>query len=160
MRSLALLVIITAFLFSCDSQRVFERNTDFTSRYWTVNEKPEFEFEVTDTAQEYNLYCNVRNSLEYPYARIFVNWQLMDSTGRVLEKELAQHMLFHEKTGEPFGETGLGDIYDHQIPLRSRYRFSQSGKFKVVLEQYMRQDTLSGVLAVGIRLEKASEPAK
>lgn len=157
MRSLPALAIITILFSSCDGQRIFEKNTDFHSRFWNVSEQPEFTFAVTDSIASYNLYCNVRNSLDYPYARIFINWTLSDSTGAVLEKDLAQYMLFDEKTGEPFGESGLGDIYDHRILLISNYQFPATGQFKVSLEQYMRTDTLAGILAVGARLEKTGK---
>lgn len=155
MRSLPVTAIIVALLFSCDDQRVYERNADFNSRYWKVSDKPEFEFAITDSLAPYNLYCNVRNSLDYPYARIFITWRLQDSTGALLEKGLAGQMLFDEKTGEPFGESGLGDIYDHRIPIRQNHRFPYTGKFTVSFEQFMRTDTLSGVLAVGLRLEES-----
>ncbi len=159
MRSLLALAVVSILLVSCDDQRVFEKNTDFRSRFWQVDEKPVFDFAVTDSLESYNLYCNVRNSLDYPYARIFVTWALRDSTGTVLEKSLAQYTLFDEKTGEPFGNSGLGDIYDHRIPLKQRYRFPYTGNFNVSFEQYMRTDTLAGILAVGARLERAN-PAR
>lgn len=155
MRSLTVLAVITVLFSSCDDQRVYDKNIDFDSRFWQVDQKPEFEFVVADSSQSFNLFCNVRNSLDYPYARVFVNWILSDSTGAVMEKDLAQHMLFDEKTGEPFGQSGLGDIYDHRILLKRDYRFPYRGKYKVSLEQYMRTDTLSGILAVGVRLERA-----
>lgn len=154
MRFFFALITFSAFLLSCDDGRVYEKNTDFESRYWLVNDKPEFEFVVTDSLATYNLYCNIRNSLEYPFARIFVTYYLRDSLGVVLEKNLVQQMLFDEKTGQPFGETGLGDLYDHRILLRQNYRFAGTGKHKISFEQYMRTDTLGGILAVGLRVEK------
>ncbi len=155
MRLLALPAIMLMILAACDDQRVFEKNIDLDSRFWEVSHKPAFEFDVPDSAQSYNLYCNLRNSLDYPYARIFIKWTLTDSTGAVLEKELVQHLLFNEKTGEPYGESGLGDLYDHRVPLKRDFRFPHTGKFNVSFEQYMRTDTLTGVLAVGVRLERA-----
>ena len=127
MRSIPGLAIIVLLLFSCDDQRVFEKNDDFDSRYWLVNEKPEFEFEIQDSLQSYNLYCNVRNSLDYPYARIFITYYLQDSTGSILSKDMVGQMLFDEKTGEPFGESGLGDLYDHRILLKKSHRFPYTG---------------------------------
>ena len=149
-------VIIVLFL-SCDDGRVYEKNIDFNSRNWLVSEKPEFEFEILDTLEAYNLYCNVRNSLDYPYARLFVTYYLQDSSGVLVEKKLVRRLLFDDKTGEPQGESGLGDLYDHQIPMRMNYRFPHSGKYKISFEQFMRTDTLSGILAVGLRLEKATK---
>lgn len=152
-------VFILVFLFSCDERRVYEKNADFNSRYWAVSEKPEFEFEIADSLASYNLYCNVRNSLDYPYANIFITYLLLDSAGVPLKKDLVRQLLFDEKTGEPLGDSGLGDIYDHRIPLVTNHRFEYSGKYTVAFEQFMRSDTLGGVLAVGLRVEKSdSQP--
>ena len=155
MRSLLGFMIIAVLFLSCDDERVYERNIDFESRYWLMAEKPELEFEITDTLQTYNLFCNVRNSLDYPFARIFVTYYLQDSAGALMQKDLAHGFLFDEKTGEPFGDSGLGDIYHHRIPLKENFRFPYSGKYRMAFEHYMRTDTLQGVLAVGLRVEKA-----
>lgn len=143
-------------LVSCDEERIYEKNTDFSSRQWAVSQKPEFQFEINDTAQAYNLYCNVRNSLDYPFARIFVTFYLRDSAGVLLDKALVHQLLFDEKTGEPHGESGLGDIYDHRIALKTNHHFPYTGFYQIALEQFMRTDTLAGILAVGVRVEKAS----
>jgi gliding motility-associated lipoprotein GldH len=145
--------LIICFL-SCDDERVYEKNLDFNSRTWLITEKPEFEFNINDTLQSYNLYCNLRNSLEYPFARIFITYYLKDSSGSVLEKKLVRQLLFDDKTGEPQGESGLGDIYHHRIPLKIHHQFKNPGKYSVSFEQFMRTDTLTGILAVGLRVER------
>jgi gliding motility-associated lipoprotein GldH len=63
--------------------------------------------------------------------------------------------LFDAKTGKPFGKSGIGDLYDHQFLLLQDYQFITAGKYHLELEQFMRQDTLPGILAVGVRVEKA-----
>lgn len=148
--------VLMTFLCCCDDQRIYEKNTDFNQRYWAVEERPEFEFEITDSLGTYNLYCNVRNSLEFPYANIYLTYYLTDSAGVLLEKDLVRQLLFDEKTGKPEGESGLGDIYDHRIPLKTNHRFANSGKYKVAFEHYMRTDTLTGILAVGLRVERSA----
>jgi gliding motility-associated lipoprotein GldH len=64
-------------------------------------------------------------------------------------------LLFHEKTGEPFGSSGLGYVFEHQFPLLENYTFKNPGKYTMRFEQFMRTDTLKGVLSVGIRVEKS-----
>ena len=155
MRSFLGCVFVTIFLSGCDEQRIYEKNTDFDQRFWAVGEHPEFEFEITDTLAAYNLFCNVRNSLEFPYANIYLTYYLKDSAGVLLEKDLVRQLLFDEKTGEPEGVSGLGDIYDHRVPLKKNHRFGYSGKYKVAFEHYMRTDTLRGILAVGLRVERS-----
>jgi gliding motility-associated lipoprotein GldH len=151
MRIVVFLSIIMLFN-SCDDARVYEKNYDFKERYWLVNEKPSFEFTITPD-QSYNLYCNLRNSVDYPYSRIFITYTLKDQAGSELKKEMIHTFLFNEKTGKPVGSSGLGDIYDQQILLLQNYTFKQPGTYTLQFDQFMRTDTLQGVLAVGLRVE-------
>lgn len=157
MKSIAFF-LTAAFLISCDNDRVFENNREFEDRTWKVTEEPRFEFTISDTTLRYNLYYNVRNSLAYPYARIFITYHFYDSMGKELSKKLVYNDLFDQKTGRPLGESGLGDLYDHQFPILKHHRFYASGKYSVKLDQFMRQDTLQGVIAVGVRLEQDNHP--
>jgi gliding motility-associated lipoprotein GldH len=152
MRLVAVIILIAALVSGCDTSRVFEENRDFNKRAWTVNDTAVFEFSIPEPTANYNLLCNIRNTLEYPYSRIFVNYTLEDSTHRVLTTKLVSNYLFDVKTGEPQGNSGLGDIYDHRFSLESRKL--SPGKYFVKLQQYMRTDTLQGVLAAGVRVEK------
>lgn len=155
MRFFLIIICSVCALWSCDSERVYEKNQDFENRYWPVSEKPVFEFDVTDTTQAYTLYCNVRNSVDYPYSRLFIQYSLQDSSGNSVQKELISSFLFDEKTGKPLGSSGLGDIYDQRVLLLKNHTFKKSGKHSLQFEQFMRTDTLEGILAIGVRLENA-----
>lgn len=156
MRVVGILFFLVVIMMSCDDKRVYEEYVDFEERYWLVNEKPEFEFVIEDPRLKYNIYSNVRNSVSYPWSRLFLTYYLQDSTGAALKKEMITNYLFEGASGKPLGSSGLGDIYDHQFLLLKDYRFSKAGKYKVKFEQLMRTDTLEGMLAVGLRVEKAS----
>lgn len=139
---------------SCDSERMYEKNFDFDSRFWLPSEQPDFEFVIRDSIETYNLYCNIRNSVSYPYSRLFINAYLQDSAGGVLQKKLTEVLLFDPQTGKPFGESGIGDIYDQRVPVLTDFIFPYQGKYKMKFEHYMRVDSLQGILAVGLRVEK------
>jgi len=150
------LILFSFLLFAgCDSKRVFEDYSEFKSRNWLVSDPASFEFEIKDASKKYNLYYNVRNSLEYPYARIFINYAVTDSSGSELTKKLTSNFLFDQKTGQPYGRSGLGDVYDNQFLLLENYSFKNTGIYRMQLEQFNRQDTLAGILAIGIRIETA-----
>ena len=51
------------------------------------------------------------------------------------------------------GTSGVGDIYDHQFPILKNYSFKKLGTYRMSFQQFMRQDTIPGVLAVGLRVE-------
>ena len=155
MRIISLLAILVL-LNCCDNSRVYEKNYDFTERYWLIHDKPAFEFTVNN-GQPYNLYCNLRNSLTYPYSRIFITYTLKNSTGSELKKEMINTFIFDEKTGKPLGSSGLGDIYDQQLLLLKDYTFGESGTYTLHFEQFMRTDTLQGVLAIGLRVEASTK---
>ena len=151
---ISVICVIVLLLGSCDDSRVFEKNFDFAERYWSVKENPTFEFFVRGN-QPYNLYCNLRNGMDYPYARIFFNYTLKDSAGNEISKKMVGSFLFDEKTGAPLGSSGLGDIYDHQILLLKDFRFKTDGTYIIQFEQFMRTDSLDGMLAVGLRVENS-----
>jgi gliding motility-associated lipoprotein GldH len=94
--------------------------------------------------------------LEFPFSRIFVTYQLQDSTNNQLQSNLVSTYLFDQKSGRPNGSSGLGDLFDHRISLLRNYHFERPGVYNISLEQFNRQDTLQGVLAVGVRVEVAN----
>ena len=60
------------------------------------------------------------------------------------------------KTGKPRG-SGLGDMYSHQYTIFKGVRFPKMGKYQISLEQYMRTDTLKGVISVGASIIETPE---
>lgn len=150
---LSALIFLVVLLIGCDSNRIFEDNKDFKKKSWAVNDTAVFEIQIPNDGL-FNVQCDIRNTIDYPYSRIFVNYTLEDSTHKLLNTKLVANYLFDVKTGEPNGDSGLGDIYDHRFPLESRKL--TAGKYFVKLQQFMRTDTLQGILAAGVRVETIS----
>ncbi|QDA60896.1 gliding motility lipoprotein GldH [Hymenobacter jejuensis] len=140
-------------LASCDPNQIYEKNTDFKDFTWAVQEKPAFEFEIKDTTQRYNVYFNIRNASAYGYYNLYVKHTLSDPNGKRVSQLLHQMVLMDPQTGEPRG-SGTGDIFDHQFLALPNQRFHVAGTYKLVLEQYMRQDQLPGIMAAGVRVAK------
>ena len=157
MRFSGAVILLLIFLTACDSRRVYEYDQEYKDRSWRAADTAAFEFTIKDVSKKYNLLYNVRNTLEFPYSRLFVRYDLKDSAGSVLQQQLVSSFLFDQKTGKPFGTSGLGDVYDHQFPLLNLYEFKRPGKYRVRLQQFMRTDTLKGILAAGLRVEEAEK---
>ncbi|MBI1768474.1 MAG: gliding motility lipoprotein GldH [Bacteroidetes bacterium] len=145
-------MLIAIIMIGCDSSRVYENNVDFKDRSWKIAEPAKFDFQISDTSKKYNLMMDLRNSLEYPYARLFINWELKKDS-LTLSKELISVYLFDQKTGKPFGNSGIGDIYDHQFSILKHFTFKKTGNYRMNFQQFMRLDTIPGILAVGLRVE-------
>ena len=143
-------------LTGCDPNRVFEQNTDFAKYSWDVQQKPAFTFAIQDTAARYDVYFNVRHASAYGYYNLYVKHTLTGPGGPVGQPMLHQLLLMDPKTGEPKG-SGTGDIYDMQLLALPKQRFATPGSYTIVLEQYMRQDQLPGLMAIGVRVAKHVE---
>lgn len=147
-------------LSACDPGRVYEENVDLKSPtgdpyVWDVQQRPTFTFSITDTAARYNLYFNVRNASGYGFYNLYLKHTLTGPSGRPVGVPLLhQLVLMNPKTGEPLG-AGAGDIFDHQFLALPNQHFAQVGNYKLTLEQYMRQNQLPGIMAVGVRVAKA-----
>lgn len=150
----ASLSIIVCSLLSCDSSRIYDQNFDFEGRRWLATEEPTFDFMITDTSTGYDLYTSIRNESTYPNANLYYEYTLSDSLGNTLEKKLLSQLLFDEKSGRPFGSTVLGDIFDHRFLILENYRFEKPGQYTIRYSHKMRTDTLSGILAVGVRVNR------
>ena len=140
----------------CDDKRVYEDKKDFPEKYWVFNNPADFEFEIDNSEQAYNLLFSVRNTSKYQYQNIYLQYYLEDSTGRLLSSELKNILLFNTKTGVPLGQ-GLGDIFDIERTFLENYTFENVGKYRLRIDQFMRQDSLPEILSVGLRVERANE---
>jgi gliding motility-associated lipoprotein GldH len=156
----ALLALITALTLSaCDPNRVYEENTDLKSPtgdayVWDVQQRPVFTFAIADTAARYDVYFNVRNASGYGFYNLYLKHTLTGPDGRVVGQPLLHQMvLLDPKTGEPLG-AGAGDIFDHQFLALRKVHFARPGDYKLTMEQYMRQNQLPGIMAVGVRVVK------
>lgn len=152
-------ILLSAFLLmliSCDSNRVYEMNTDFVDTHWLATDTVLFPFSIADTASRYHIILNVRNSIDFETARLFINYKLLDSASMPIRSRLIEHSLFDKKSGEPFGESGLGSIYEHHILVEPNISFPYKGEYLVKLNHMMRVDTLQEVHSVGVKLERAT----
>ncbi len=152
---LILIFILSSFLAACDNQRVFEQTIDNEHGKWAKDDGKLFEFHITDTALSYNIYYYVRASILYPYRNLYLNYKLSDNKNKVLSNKLQNMNLFDDKTGKPLG-SGLGDINDLSVLSLENFHFPDTGKYTFEVKQYMRQDTLSEIFSIGLRVETSN----
>ncbi len=143
-------------LISCDSSRVYEDYEDMEEAFWHMDSVKKFSFEITDIEKEYNLLATFRNSSLYPFYNIYFQYSLTDSLDSVVVQQLKEVDLFDPKTGQPKG-SGLGDMFDHSVPIIEKYKFSRPGTYNLKFQQQMRLDSLPFIMSVGARVEFVEE---
>lgn len=117
-----------------------------------------FEFTIEDTVTAYDIDLLIRHDIDYPYYNLYLDCEL--GTDSILNyKKVRELFLFDPATGNPEGFntflTGksLGGIYDHEFPLFSKIRFSETGKYQITLKNYMREDKPIDLHAIGLSIK-------
>ena len=145
-------IFILFIVFSCDSSRLYEDYVDMDESFWHMDSVQYFSFTVEETDLQYNILATFRNASSYPFYNLYFQYSILDSSRQIVKQELKEVNFFDPKTGEPYG-SGLGDLFDHRVPLEEQFTFAHEGNYTIALQQFMRMDTLPFILSVGARVE-------
>lgn len=140
-------------LSSCSSTSVFEKVVVQSEEGWHSDSILTFTFTVPEDGH-YDLYYIVKNRTDYPFSNLYLKYDFRGETSQGA-KGLQEIMLFHPVTGKPYGK-GLGGIMEHKF-YAFQHKELHQGEHQLLLQHYMRQQVLNGVLAIGIRLDQTSE---
>jgi gliding motility-associated lipoprotein GldH len=146
------IALICFFFASCDKTLVYEQNSRLADAEWNYKDQPAFKVKITDTAQLYNIYVNLRFEAEYAYSNIFFMFNITGPDSIKVHDRIQCDLFDNE--GLPMGK-GIGDMFFVRYKLKSDYRFRKPGEYEIMLEQNMREDHLMGVHDIGVRVEKA-----
>ena len=150
------IAIIAIIAVACNNGVVYDGYHDIPDGVWKVDSLASFDFEIEDNTKGYDLSYNVRYAVEYPYYNIYVTYYLVDSTESIVAEELQNLSLFDKKTGEPLG-SGVGDLFDREIPIFENYMFESTGKHSFKVKQFMRMEELPGIMAFGLKVAETEE---
>lgn len=149
---IGILTLLFGVLGACDPGRLYEENKLISGDRWFYKNTVPFEVQIKDTHQLYNVYVNVRIGSDYKYSNLFM-WVNTTNPEKKTDQRRVEIKLADE--GGKWLGSGLGDIYDYQFPVFQKIKFPNSGFYRFELEQNMRDDTLSFVKSVGVRIEQA-----
>jgi gliding motility-associated lipoprotein GldH len=140
---------LLALVFSCSGDRVFEEFHSFEQGLWNEKDSIRFDFKSVENRTGQKLVA-VKFNENYPFANCYVRIISSDSVGKTLENRLINIPLFDSKTGQPLGK-GFGNTFTKYdtLPISIPEQASQ-----VSLVQYMRQEELPGIEAVGFKILK------
>jgi gliding motility-associated lipoprotein GldH len=154
------LLLATFLLFAaCDASGVFDQYQSLEENVWSQGNPVEFEFQVSDTLTQNQLYINIRNNKEYAYSNLFIITHLNLPNGKKIVDTLEYAMA--DQMGEFLG-SGISEIKESKLWYKENYTFPVNGNYKLSIHQAMRSNgsvegvkALEGVTDVGFRIEKA-----
>ncbi len=136
---------------ACHNNVVMEKSMKIEGESWDIDEIKVFEKEFTDTVSLYDMYFNVRNNHEYPYSNLFVFFHTEFPDGRIFKDTL--EMILADRQGKWTGK-GFGKIKSNSFHFRKDVWFPLEGTYKFSVQHAMRDEELTGITDVGIRIEK------
>ena len=141
-----LLIIFSA----CDRNRVFEEYKPIPDSVWSQDSLMQFTVPVSDTLQYHNLYINVRNGVSYSYSNLWLFIEIVQPDGKAVKDTF--EITLADPSGKWLGD-GFGGLKTLQTVYRRNVYFPISGEYKITIQQGMREENLSGISDIGLRVE-------
>ncbi len=152
---LSLSIILSLFLLqACDNKEVYKEYKNIPDKIWDRDFQPEFNVDIEEPENTYNIYLHVRNASMYPYSNIWIFVHSTTPTGKSSTDTV--ECILADKSGEWTGD-GMGDIWDKKILWKQHYSFPQKGEYSYRMEQAMRVKKLPGIMDVGISVASVEQ---
>lgn len=142
-------------LVSCGQEVLLNRSNVIENKTWNWKDEQAFEAKIEDTIALYSQHLLLRINNDYPFQNLYC---LVASTLVGGEDTLIARYnlpLFDDR-GKPLG-VSKGSVWEYKIPIAKNVTFNKRGVYQFRVAQNMRIHDLSGVLDVGMCLEKTGE---
>jgi gliding motility-associated lipoprotein GldH len=139
-------------LLGCKNNALVDTFKPIANQEWRYIDTVSVDVPVEDTSRFYNVYLNVRHTGAYAYRNLYVRLHLYSPTGETGTQTVSFNLA--DPAGKWLGK-GLGDLHESKILWREAAKFTSVGKYRVVIEQFMREDPLPGISDVGLLVEYA-----
>ncbi|MCD6556649.1 MAG: gliding motility lipoprotein GldH [Bacteroidales bacterium] len=140
------------FLYSCRETTLFKKSIAIPENLWQVNDTLDFQTEITDNENFFNIFLNVNVKENYLTDNI---WLIIDSespSGNILNDTIM--FFIFDQTGKPYGKKH-GNIIKNKFLYKAHILFPEKGTYKFTVRHGMRKNDLPRVSSVGLSIEKA-----
>ena len=149
----SILIILLVLPMSCNRNVVYDQFSSLPNSTWTWDEPLSFEFELNDTLNAYDLFIQIRHTVDYPMSNLYMIVHIEGPSGQIITDTV--NFILAEPDGKWIG-SGVGKLKELRLLYRKNTVFKDQGTYRFVLEQGMRKSSLP-VTDVGIRVEKAHQ---
>jgi gliding motility-associated lipoprotein GldH len=151
MNKVGIIILGLLFLVSCNNNTVFQENVKLPENGWNKDSVIIFQYYVTDTAGVYDIVTDIRNEGSYRYQNfwLFINSISPDS---LIYKDTLECVLT-DNYGKWLGK-GSGSLYHLPVSFLHNIKFPIPGVYTFELIQGMRENPLTGIHDIGIRVIK------
>jgi gliding motility-associated lipoprotein GldH len=153
-KRLVMLTLASVVLFSCQQENIhFEKYLSTPKEGWTHTDTLTFQFDATDTTTVYDFWLTLRNETSYPYANVYLFVYTEFPNGKTALDTM--NYLLAYPTGK-----WMGDVSGSMVESKLIYKHTTipvKGTYKMNVIQAMREEQLSGITDVGLKIVKSSQ---
>lgn len=149
------LIYIALAITSCKEKVLFEEEKTIPGGVWTYRDTLDFSFSVVDTSELYNMYVDFEHADTFPNQNVYVKLRTLFPDGKRLSKTRSFDLF--DVQGASAGTCSGGKCRVHAL-LQDNAYFNRPGNYTITLEQFMRRDSVAGIRAVGLVIEKVAKP--
>lgn len=150
--------ICTGLLFvSCDSDEIYFNFRELESSEWSKSDTLCFDIDSSSIVLNKPVRFDIElaNNSDYPYQNIWLHIQdnfSNDSVYTTLEKQYG----LCDEYGKWYG-SGFGSLYQLSLEYRKNILFKEKRNYRVKIIQGMRDEPLTGIEKIGIKLSLDSD---
>lgn len=138
-------------LAACGPDHLYKNSTPLAAAGWTYRDSTRFEFQVPDTVTRYDIFLDVEYTAEYPFQNLYLKLSTRYPNGKQLTR--VKSIDLFDNQGHQAGQSA-GGHYRLQAALQENAYFNQTGPHTVSVGQYTRRDTLPGMVAMGLLVQR------
>lgn len=154
MKQLFLFTISLLFLFSCNTDYYFNQSYTLGNEGWAYEDTLQFEVDIPDTLETYNLYLEIDHSTYYGFQNLYTKIYTQFPSGKRLEEMVSFELA--DKTGRWLGNCSSIDC-KLLIPIQTGAYFNEKGVHRFVLEQFMRESPLPGLQSIAFKVQATGQ---
>ncbi len=143
------LLVACLLLAACNGDVYYEEHRSVDAKGWNMGDAVEFDVDIDDTTQYYDIFFDLRVNVTYPYANafFFITTHFPDSSyaADTLECPLA------DPTGKWYGKNGARYV-DNRYYFRRTTRFPMTGTYRFEVTHGMRDTEMTDIKDIGLRM--------
>lgn len=148
--SLLAFLVIATLLVSCGGNKaLYYEFRELSADGWSMSESCNYELDLKDTTQLYEIYVDVRHSGTYSYQNLWLFVERISPDSTVVNDTIACDLA--DYTGKWLGD-GSGSVYLFTAPYL-QFDAKEPGKYAFNIKHGMRDENLKGISAIGLRIE-------
>lgn len=150
--SLFIILVLNALIFSsCNQEAVFDEVKEIDHNIWSYGEWIEFQPEIIDSTQLYDIHFTIRLEKDYPFQNIYLRQKM---SGPSLKERIdTLNIDLIDPTAKWKGKCNKTECLQN-ILLAEKIQFHNPGSYSIAFEQFTRKDKLPGILEIGLKISQ------